>query len=164
MTERRTVAGMLGTSLLLLGGCDAVNRTPTPMLRSEDTQLVALGQHVYQTRCAACHGVLLEGQSNWRERDAAGRLPAPPHDASGHTWHHPDEVLFNVTKYGVARAVNLKDYDSLMPAFEGVLTDTEIIAVLSWIKSQWPAHIRKAQEEVNAAHVAQRSRAGAGDR
>lgn len=164
MTERRTAASLLGASILLLGGCDVVDRKPTQMLRSEDTQLVALGAHVYQTRCAACHGVLLQGQPNWRERDAAGRLPAPPHDASGHTWHHPDEVLFNVTKYGMARAVNLKDYESLMPAFQGVLTDAEIIAVLSWIKSQWPADIRKAQEEVNAAHEEQRSKAGAGDR
>jgi len=83
-------------------------------------------------------------------------LPAPPHDASGHTWHHPDEVLFAITKHGVAKASNLKGYDSAMPAYEGVLTDAEIVAVLSWIKAQWPPDIRRQQDELNAA--AQRNR------
>ena len=109
------------------------------------------GHALYTTHCASCHGARLEGQPNWRERDAAGRLPAPPHDASGHTWHHPDEVLFRITKYGVARAANLKDHDSAMPAYEGVLTDREIVAVLSWIKAQWPRPIQRQQEEVDAA-------------
>ena len=37
-----------------------------------------------------------------------------------------------------------------MPAFEGVLTDAEIVAVLSWIKAKWPPEIRKHQEDINA--------------
>ena len=86
-----------------------------------------------------------------RERDAQGRMPAPPHDASGHTWHHPDQLLFEITKHGVAKAAKLKDYDSAMPAFAGVLSDAEIVAVLSWIKSQRPAETRRHQEEVNDA-------------
>ncbi len=90
----------------------------------------------------ACHGAKLEGQPNWRDRDASGRLPAPPHDPSGHTWHHPDEQLFALTKHGVAKVANLKDYQSNMPAYEGVLSDAEIVAVLSWIKAQWPAEIQ----------------------
>lgn len=114
--------------------------------------VLATGQRIYSAQCAACHGAQLQGQPNWRERDAGtGRLPAPPHDAAGHTWHHPDEVLFNITKYGVARAAQLKDYDSAMPAYEGVLTDAEIVAVLSWIKSRWPPEIRRQQDEVDAA-------------
>jgi mono/diheme cytochrome c family protein len=103
--------------------------------------------------CASCHGARLEGQPNWRERGADGLLPAPPHDASGHTWHHQDDVLFRITKYGVAKMANMKDYRSAMPAYEGVLTDAEIIAVLSWIKSQWPADIRTQQEQVNRQYV-----------
>ena len=138
-----------------LAGCDA--RVPEPFaLRTDDPQVLALGAKVYTQRCAACHGAQLQGQPNWRERDANGRLPAPPHDASGHTWHHPDEVLFRITKFGVAKAANLQGYESNMPAYEGVLTDAEIVAVLSWIKSQWPAAERRQQEEVNAAHAKQR--------
>lgn len=131
-----------------LAGCDWLRPSPPGLLRADDPQVLAVGKAVYVARCAACHGAALQGQPHWRERDAAGRLPAPPHDASGHTWHHPDEVLFKVTKYGVGRGANIKDYESAMPAFEGVLSDDEIIAVLSWIKAQWPTQIREQQEEV----------------
>lgn len=92
----------------------------------------------------------MQGQPNWRERGPDGLLPAPPHDASGHTWHHRDELLFRITKYGVAKAANLKDYATAMPPFEGVLSDEEIVAVLSWIKSQWPAEIRARHDKFNA--------------
>jgi mono/diheme cytochrome c family protein len=78
-------------------------------------------------------------------------MPAPPHDATGHTWHHSDQLLFDITKHGVAKAAKLKDYDSAMPAFAGALSDAEIVAVLSWIKSQWPPEIRRQQDEVNDA-------------
>lgn len=118
-------------------------------LKPDDAAVIALGQKVYAAQCAVCHGARLEGQPNWRERGPDGRLPAPPHDASGHTWHHPDELLFRITKYGVAKAANLKDYDSAMPAYEGVLSDEEIVAALSWTKSQWPADIRARHDELN---------------
>ncbi len=121
----------------------------TVRLRPDDAAVTALGQKVYAAQCASCHGVRLEGQPNWRERGPDGRLPAPPHDASGHTWHHPDDLLFRITKLGVARAANLKDYASAMPAYEGVLSDAEIVAVLSWIKAQWPPDIRAKHDELN---------------
>lgn len=120
------------------------------VLQPGDAKVVAQGQSIYQTHCAACHGAKLEGQPNWRERDDKGLLPAPPHDASGHTWHHPDEVLVRITKLGVAKAANLKDYASAMPIYEGVLSDKEIVAVLSWIKAQWPAQIRAKHDQMNA--------------
>jgi mono/diheme cytochrome c family protein len=146
--SRRLAA--LALCLAALAGCDA--RAPAPYaLRPDDSDVTALGHKVYVQHCAACHGGRLQGQPNWRERDAAGRLPAPPHDASGHTWHHPDAVLFRITRDGVAKAANLQGYDSAMPAYDGVLTDAEIVAVLSWIKSQWPADIRRLHDEVNAA-------------
>jgi mono/diheme cytochrome c family protein len=119
------------------------------LLRPEDSRQLVLGQKVYAAQCAACHGQRLEGQPNWRERGADGRLPAPPHDASGHTWHHPDELLFRITKYGVAKAGNLKNYESAMPAYEGRLSDEEIAAVLSWIKSTWPPEIRARVDRIN---------------
>ena len=131
-----------------LAGCE--QRTGV-VLRSDDAQVLAQGQSIYAARCASCHGAHLEGQPNWRERDASGRLPAPPHDASGHTWHHPDQVLFDIVKFGVARAANIPDYQSAMPAYDGTLSDAEIVAVLSWIKAQWPERIRRQQEEVDAS-------------
>lgn len=157
----QTVWNLALLSLLaLLAACDrGGSGSGTIRLDTGNAQVLATGQAVYQRHCAACHGANLQGQPHWRERDAGGRLPAPPHDASGHTWHHPDEVLFNITKYGVARAAKLKDYDSAMPAYEGVLSDAEIVAVLSWIKSRWPAGVRDKQEQVNAA--AERNKAAA---
>lgn len=152
--EHRVLPRLIAAAGLLLAvGCERTPPDPHAM-RPDDGAVTAVGQKVYAQHCAACHGAQLQGQPNWRIRDAAGRLPAPPHDASGHTWHHPDEVLFRITKYGVAKAANLKDHDSAMPAYEGVLSDAEIVAVLSWIQSQWPANVRQAQREVDAAHRA----------
>lgn len=110
---------------------------------------VALGKAVYQDRCASCHGANLEGQPDWRSRKPDGRLPAPPHDETGHTWHHPDEVLFRITKLGVKPPLAPEGYQSDMPAFGDALTDEEIWAVLSFIKSRWPATIRARQNGIN---------------
>jgi hypothetical protein len=81
--------------------------------------------------------LLSEGQPDWRRRQANGRLPAPPHDESGHTWHHPDHVLFGITQKGLVPPHSPGDYESDMPAFGGKLTDEEIWAVLAYIKSYW---------------------------
>jgi mono/diheme cytochrome c family protein len=124
-------------------------RVPALALRPGDARIVAQGERIYTERCASCHGARLEGQPNWRTRGPDGLLPAPPHDASGHTWHHPDELLFRITKFGVAKAANLTDYKSAMPVYEGVLSDEEIVAVLSWIKSRWPASIREKHDQMN---------------
>ncbi|WP_320414783.1 cytochrome c [Palleronia sp. THAF1] len=103
---------------------------------------MARGQEVYADNCAACHGANLEGQPNWRAPGADGRLPAPPHNATGHTWHHDGDTLFRLTKYGAGALIGDPDYESNMPIYEDVLTDDEIIAVLSYIKSTWPRDIR----------------------
>lgn len=92
-------------------------------------------------------------------RDAEGFLPAPPHDETGHTWHHPDKLLFDITKLGVAVAARLEGYQTRMPAFEGVLTDEEIVAVLSFIKAQWPERVRERYDEMNR-RFQQRQEAG----
>ncbi|MEM9762953.1 MAG: cytochrome c, partial [Pseudomonadota bacterium] len=98
--------------------------------------------------CASCHGADLEGQPDWKRRLDSGRMPAPPHDETGHTWHHADRQLFTITKLGLGAVV--PDYESDMPAFEGVLTDREIRAVLAFIKSTWPGRQRAFQAEVTA--------------
>src|SRR5690606_36142172 len=70
------------------------------LLRPDDERTVRLGESLYRDQCAACHGVDLEGETpDWQVRDADGYLPAPPHDETGHTWHHPDQLLFDMTKY-----------------------------------------------------------------
>lgn len=117
----------------------------------ENSQQVARGKPVYDRHCASCHGAKLEGQPNWQDKLPTGRMPAPPHDASGHTWHHPDEVLFGITKHGLVPGKYAPpSYRSDMPGFGGPLSDEEIWAVLAYIKSSWPLEIRMAQQEVTA--------------
>jgi mono/diheme cytochrome c family protein len=111
--------------------------------------VVELGRSIYSENCASCHGAKLEGQANWRQRNAAGYLPAPPHDETGHTWHHSDAYLFAITKYGIEKMIN-KSYPNNMPAYEGKLNNDEIIAVLSYIKSTWPNRIILQHDQINA--------------
>ncbi len=120
------------------------------LLQPDDPQVVAAGADLYAEHCAACHGANLEGQDNWRRRGTDGLLAAPPHDETGHTWHHADGDLFELTKRGPAALIGA-DYASAMPAFERVLSDGEIVAVLSYIKSRWPDEVRRRHDEVNAS-------------
>jgi mono/diheme cytochrome c family protein len=113
----------------------------------DDARLVALGREVYAKHCASCHGANLEGQPDWRSRGPNGRMPAPPHDASGHTWHHPGDVLFGIVKEGVQKYAP-PGYQSDMPAYAGVLSDEQIVAVLSYVKSTWPADVRRRHDEL----------------
>ena len=117
-------------------------------LQPDNRQVVALGERIYVRECASCHGANLEGEEGWQRRLPNGRLPAPPHDETGHTWHHPDDVLFRLTKDGPA-AMAGGGYESDMPAYAGVLSDAEIIAVLSYIKSTWPEEIRARHDQMN---------------
>lgn len=115
--------------------------------RQREARQTALGQSVYAANCAQCHGKKLEGQPDWQTPLASGRLPAPPHDASGHTWHHSDEVLFNVTRNGLKPYAG-KTYQSDMPAFAGILKDDEIRAAIDFIKSTWPPRERDYQRQL----------------
>lgn len=110
------------------------------------------GKVLYDEYCASCHGVNLEGQPDWRSTNADGAYPAPPHDASGHTWHHGDSMLQDYIKRGGQAVLDDMDvsFVSGMPAFGNSLSDEDIRAVLDYIKSTWPAHIRAQQEERTA--------------
>lgn len=122
--------------------------SPAVVANSGDAKVVALGKTVYASNCAACHGVNLKGQPNWRVKKANGVLPAPPHDATGHTWHHTDQMLFSVVKLG-GQANAPKSFISGMPAFGKKLSDNEIVAALAYIKSRWPENIRKRQAQLS---------------
>lgn len=127
-----------------------------PLAERATPEQLALGRKIYDTHCAACHGKNLEGEPNWRERKPTGRLPAPPHDDSGHTWHHPDAVLFGITKEGlVPGRYAPPGYQSDMPGFGGALSDDEIWAVLAYIASRW-----SARAQAHQAMVTRRATAG----
>ena len=147
----RGLAAILGIGVLAaLGAAAYVWTGSAGEVRSgvmpESVDLVA-GKALYAETCAACHGVNLEGQENWRSPGEDGRLPAPPHDETGHTWHHSDQVLFDYTKLGgrEVMAAQGMEFDSGMPGFGDQLSDQEIWNVLGYIKSTWPEEIRDMQ-------------------
>ncbi len=119
---------------------------------TNDVDIVA-GERIYVEYCASCHGANLEGEENWRSPGADGRLPAPPHDETGHTWHHADSLLFDYTKLGGKALMATKgiEFDSGMPGFSDQLSDPEIHNVLAYIKSTWPERIQKIQAERSEA-------------
>lgn len=138
--------GLLSVAAVLLAGCE---KAPTSGVDPRDQTQVRLGTQVYATYCASCHGAKLEGESAWRSRKADGRMPAPPHDATGHTWHHPDEVLFGITKEGLVPGKYAPPgYVSNMPAFGNVLSDDQIRAVLAYIQSTWPEQVWSTRREM----------------
>lgn len=113
------------------------------------------GRVLYAENCAACHGARLEGQPNWREPDENGVLPAPPHDETGHTWHHDNRLLFDYTKLGGEDALALRGVTGIasgMPGFSGTLTDADIWDTLAFIRSQWPPRVQAVQDARNPPH------------
>ncbi|WGH78607.1 c-type cytochrome [Jannaschia ovalis] len=116
---------------------------------------LARGEAIYAEACASCHGADLEGQPDWRSPGPDGRLPAPPHDETGHTWHHPDRILLDITMRGTAAVVG-GGYESNMPGFGDAYTEEELRDVLEWIKTQWPERERAHQANVTAQDEATR--------
>src|ERR1700726_2598722 len=131
------------TAGLLSGVASDEPTKPEP----NDPALVERGKAVYAPKCASCHGANLEGQPDWRHRLPNGHLPAPPHDPSGHTWHHSDQDLFNMVKHGMPQIV--PGYQTDMPKYDGLVSDSDIWASLSFIESTWPPEIRERQQRMN---------------
>lgn len=120
-----------GPQMHILGEYDGPPQ-PLPPL---EPALVAEGAHLYAKYCAACHGANLEGQPDWKIRLPNGRLPAPPHDDSGHTWHHGDVYLYRVLFEGGNGLQTAAQTG--MPGFASVIDGREALAIISFIKSRW---------------------------
>ena len=145
--ETRTRAFATLIFCLAAGGAQAAHEL--------DNRDIARGEALYAEHCAACHGVNLEGQPNWRSPDADGVLPAPPHDETGHTWHHDNALLFEYTKLGGANALakrGITGFNSGMPEFADVISDDEIWDILAYIRSTWPARVQEVQAARNPPH------------
>ena len=153
----RLAVGVVAAIVVVGGAFIGLLATPTESEQVGPTGSAALatGESLYRAHCAACHGVNLEGAPNWRTPKPDGRYPAPPHDDSGHTWHHDDRTLFGITKLGTAGFSGL-DIESDMPAYRDTLSDAEIQAVLAYIKSRWSERTRRRQAALNARAPARR--------
>ena len=106
------------------------------------------------TRRAAEHGasaalVLSPQRGDIREFygevvGAAGNMPV-----LAYHWPKVSPPGISLEDLKALKVAGLKDYASAMPVYEGVLSDEEIVAVLSWIKAQWPAGIQARHDELN---------------
>ncbi|MBI3960631.1 MAG: cytochrome c [Chloroflexi bacterium] len=126
MTKYSILWLFYGLLALLLAACGG-SSTPTPL----NPQQIETGKAVYDANCAACHGAQGAGEPNWKAPDANGVYPAPPHDSSGHTWHHADALLLQVMREGSGMP------NSKMPVYRDILSDGEMEAVLAYIKTFW---------------------------
>jgi mono/diheme cytochrome c family protein len=103
---------------------------------------VERGGELYQANCASCHGADLAGAPDWKTPNEDGSYPPPPHDSSGHTWHHPDRVLIEIIRDG-------SDFpQSRMPAFGDRLTQEDIEAILEFIKTSWGPQENAYQNQI----------------
>lgn len=118
------------------------------LLPYRDADAVLRGERIYETHCAECHGADLAGEPDWKTRDAQGYLPAPPHDETGHTWHHPDALLLDIVRRGTAAVVG-QGYRSRMPGYTSSLTESEMREVLAYIKSTWPDRVIAIHNKIN---------------
>ncbi|KAA0889350.1 cytochrome c [Pusillimonas sp. ANT_WB101] len=149
--KKAAIAGIVGVLAFGVAAYLYASATDTAgaYIDPADQTLVAVGKKVYANNCAACHGAKLEGQPDWRIRLSNGRLPAPPHDETGHTWHHPDAVLIDIIKNGLVPGITAPPgYVTDMPAYGKLLSDHDIVAVLAYIKSSWPEQALAAQKKI----------------
>lgn len=107
---------------------EPVEQAPLPEL---DPDAVLRGQVLYAANCAECHGANGEGDPNWQTPNADGSYPPPPQDSNGHTWHHADQLLVDITLNGS----NFPQ--TRMPIFAGSLTEADVMDILEYFKSTW---------------------------
>lgn len=158
--------------LVIVAGCSAAESSPTPgevqhpvqpdsgeqqhlpgdsaiqILGREFTESeIEEGRTVYVQYCAACHGIDGEGQFPAApfEPDSTGRIGAPPHDETGHTWHHSDILLMRyITEGGFTNPERFYP----MPPFGSILSDEQTLIVLAYIKTMWTDEQRAMQRQL----------------
>ena len=111
-----------------------------------DPKQIGAGRKVYQEYCASCHGPRGEGQAHWEVPNAQGELPAPPHNAEGHTWKHADAMLYRMVSEGWRDPFN-KTRQLTMPAFGDQLSPEQIREVITYLKTLWTLEQRQFQWE-----------------
>lgn len=129
------MAASILSMLLALTGCSANAKPSVAPSRSAPDE----GKALYATYCFQCHG----GETGGKLRD----IP-PPHNANGHTWHHPDQQLTQIILEGLS--FSAPDQPK-MPAFRDRLTVEQVQAILAYIKTWWTPEQRSTQATVTAS-------------
>ena len=142
MLKQYLVAVSLSLVAVLPGACsdtdsDSSNAPAFPMELT--TSRIEAGELIYLRNCASCHGPV---------QGPAAIDSAPVHGDAGHTWHHPDRLLYQWT-------LDRPPLATLMPAFRDILSDEEVLDVLAYIKSSWLPEIQERQDEGSAQYETQ---------
>ena len=122
---------------------------PETPLPPETLKAIAQGQELFGKNCAACHGKEAEGENRAHFRGGRkddGGYWAPALNGYAHTWHHPPQMLFSIIKDGSPAE------GSPMKGWKDKMTDEEIRAVLTYLRSIWPKSIRDKYEQNHAMH------------
>lgn len=138
MARAYGIRGLLALMAMLsvvLASCESIGlRQPGT---APSRALVERGKALYRENCQSCHG----GETGGQLRD----IP-PPHNANGHTWHHPDQQIIDIILNGFSFSVERQK----MPAFKDALSKEDARAILAYIKTWWTDEQRKWQAEVTA--------------
>jgi S-disulfanyl-L-cysteine oxidoreductase SoxD len=150
MSAVRRLCLAIAIGLAAGGGSPVVpaKSVPVHFADADSPAAVGLGERLYAGHCASCHGRYRQGQPLWQIIDAYTGRRAPALDDSGRIWQRSDEAIFHISKYG-RYATASPGGVSTMPAFEDVLGDREILAVVAFIKARWPIGLRIAQAMLN---------------
>ena len=124
---------------------DTVKPEAVPTVDPANEELY-LAQQNYNKLCAHCHGWAGDGQPQVTIDNAEqrGYHTVPRHDSQGHTWKHPDQILFEVIKYGIQAPTNLYP----MSPFDEQLSDDEIFGIVQYLKQWWTDDQRQHQAEL----------------
>ena len=134
-------------ALAACSGTEVPSSTPMPTIQTPPAVDAAIepastpgkgsveGSDLYAANCQVCHG-----DSN----GAGGRGGAPIHNDRGHTWHHPDAQLRGWVLNG-----KLGSGSAGMPALGDKLTEPEVDAILTFIKSWWTTEQRDSQADIS---------------
>jgi len=101
------------------------------------------GLTVFAENCAICHGNKAQETVDWKTRTESGHYPPPPLNGTAHAWHHALPVLQTVIREGG------KPYGGVMPAWEGILSDDEITAVIAAFQSYWSDEVYERWLEID---------------
>lgn len=147
--------------IALLAACQSTTEISNSVAQPTDSpQRAALiasnpdlqtGQAVYELRCAHCHGYSGEGQlaATVANTEQLGMHTVPPHNASGHTWKHSDQLLRQVILNGIENPLD----HFAMPPFEGAVSETEIDQLIAYIRLWWTDDQRAWQSQVTERHT-----------
>ena len=119
---------LLAVGIILLAGAALAARQSDSGQSAADLappEVLAQGEAVYSGTCASCHGP--EGEGN----------VGPALNGSMHAWHHVDNQLRSFIRDGIP--------NTAMAGHKDHLTDEDIDAVISYIKSWWTPEQREMQ-------------------